>query len=152
MSTGFFSWLKWMDRSPSTTPPNRATKPPSAMSPTTSRKTRSTTLQLRCSAAVINHQEFQVPKTECFLVTLFSAILGMGFPLHKPYPYSLYSEDSSHFRYLKCLVDQENELWKRKSMEKRMRRDIKRKALRNHLQQTNDDEIGFATAAKHVHG
>ena len=33
-----------------------------------------------------------------------------------------------------------------------MRRDIKRKALRNHLQQTIDDEIGFATAAKHVHG
>ena len=72
---------KWMDRSPSTPPPNRATKPPSAMSPTTSRKTRSTTLQLRCSAAVINHQEFQVPKTECFLVTLFFGYFGDGFSL-----------------------------------------------------------------------
>ena len=28
----------------------------------------------------------------------------MGFPLHKPYPYSLYRWGFLHFRYLKCLV------------------------------------------------
>ena len=36
--------------------------------------------------------------------TLFSAILGVGFPLHRPYPYSLYRWGFLHFRYLKCLV------------------------------------------------
>ncbi len=36
--------------------------------------------------------------------TLCSAILGVGFPLHKPYPYSLYRWGFLHFRYLKCLV------------------------------------------------
>ena len=36
--------------------------------------------------------------------TLFSAILMVGFPLHKPYPYSLYRWGFLHFRYLKCLV------------------------------------------------
>ena len=35
------------------------------------------------------HQEFQVPKMEGFQITLFSAILGVGFALDKPYPYSL---------------------------------------------------------------
>ena len=41
------------------------------------------------------HQKFQVPKMEESWA-LFSAILGVGFPLHKPYPYSLYhSEDTS---------------------------------------------------------
>ena len=35
------------------------------------------------------HQEFQVPKMEESW-TLCSAILRVGFPLHKPYPYSLY--------------------------------------------------------------
>ena len=33
--------------------------------------------------------------------TLFWAILKVGFPLHKPYPYSL---NSLHFKYPKCLV------------------------------------------------
>ncbi len=32
------------------------------------------------------------------------AILGVGFPLHKPYPYSFYRWGFLHFRYLKCLV------------------------------------------------
>ena len=34
------------------------------------------------------HQEFQVPKME--VLNLIRLFLGMGFPLHKPYPYSLY--------------------------------------------------------------
>ena len=33
-------------------------------------------------------QEFQVPKMK--VLNLFSAVLGMEIPLHKPYPYSLY--------------------------------------------------------------
>ena len=47
------------------------------------------------------HQEFQVPKTEVRknLIRLFG-----GFPLHKPYPYSLYRFSYLHFRHLKCLV------------------------------------------------
>ena len=39
--------------------------------------------------------------------TLWPAILWMGFPLHKPYPYSLYRiyiGEDLHFGYLKCLV------------------------------------------------
>ncbi len=32
------------------------------------------------------------------------AILVVGFPLHKPYPYSLYRWGFLHLRYLKCLV------------------------------------------------
>ena len=35
---------------------------------------------------------------------LCSAILEVGFPLHKPYPYCLYRFSYLHFRYLKCLV------------------------------------------------
>ena len=34
------------------------------------------------------HQEFQVPKME--VLNLIRLFLGLGFPLHKPYPYSLY--------------------------------------------------------------
>ena len=34
----------------------------------------------------------------------YKAILGVGFPLHKPYPYSLHRFSYLHFRYLKCLV------------------------------------------------
>ena len=41
---------------------------------------------------------------EGFQITLFSAILGVGFPLYKPYPHSLYKWGFLHFRYLKCLV------------------------------------------------
>ena len=41
---------------------------------------------------------------EGFQVTLFLAILGMGFPLHKPYPYSFFWWGFLHFRFLKCLV------------------------------------------------
>ena len=36
--------------------------------------------------------------------TLFSAILGVGFPLHKPYPYSLYRWGFLYFRYLIFLM------------------------------------------------
>ena len=36
--------------------------------------------------------------------TLWAAILGVCFPLHKQYPYSLYRSGYLHFRYLKCLV------------------------------------------------
>ena len=36
--------------------------------------------------------------------TLFQAILGLGFTLHGPYPYSLYRWGFLHFRYLKCWV------------------------------------------------
>ena len=36
--------------------------------------------------------------------TLWVAIFGMGFPLHKPYPYSLDRWGFLHLRYLKCLV------------------------------------------------
>ena len=45
----------------------------------------------------LNHQEFQVPKMEESW-TLFSAILGVGFPLHKGhklYPYSSYRLSTS---------------------------------------------------------
>ena len=43
---------------------------------------------------VSNHQEFQVPKVQ--VLNLKKLFWGVGFPLHKPYPYSLYSgEDSS---------------------------------------------------------
>ncbi len=35
------------------------------------------------------HQGFQVPKMEESL-TFIRLFLGMGIPLHKPYPYSLY--------------------------------------------------------------
>ena len=35
------------------------------------------------------------------LIRLFG---GAGFPLHKPYPYSLHRDSSLHFRYLKCLL------------------------------------------------
>ena len=35
--------------------------------------------------------------------TLWVAILGVGFPLHKPYPYSLYIWAFLHFWYLKRL-------------------------------------------------
>ena len=42
---------------------------------------------------------------EGFLVTfLFSYFLRVGFPLHKPYPYSLYEWGFLHFWYLKSLV------------------------------------------------
>ena len=34
----------------------------------------------------------------------YNAILGLGFPLHKPYPYSLHRFSYLHFRYLKSLV------------------------------------------------
>ncbi len=34
----------------------------------------------------------------------YKAILGVGFPFHKPYPYSLYRFSYLHFRYLKSLV------------------------------------------------
>ena len=37
---------------------------------------------------------------EGFQITLFLAVLVVDFPLHKPYPYSLYRfSDSLHFRY-----------------------------------------------------
>ena len=42
-----------------------------------------------------------VPKMEGFQITLFWAVLGMGIPLHKPYPYSLYRWGFFHFRYWK---------------------------------------------------
>ena len=43
-----------------------------------------------------NHQEFQVPKMEGFRVSLFSAILGSGFPFHKARIHTAYiGEDSS---------------------------------------------------------
>ena len=49
------------------------------------------------------HQEFQVPKME--VLNSYKAILGLVFPLHKPYPYSEHIGVSYlHFRHLKCLV------------------------------------------------
>ena len=36
----------------------------------------------------------------------YKAIWGVGFPLHKPYPYSLYRWGFLHFRYVKRLVKQ----------------------------------------------
>ena len=44
------------------------------------------------------HQTFQVPKMEGFLNLHYKAILMVGFPLHKPYPYSLYRWWFLHFR------------------------------------------------------
>ena len=34
---------------------------------------------------IFDHQQFQVPKMEGFRITLFLAILGVAFPLNKPY-------------------------------------------------------------------
>ena len=48
---------------------------------------------------VIFHQEFQVPKMEGFL-NLIRLFWGLGFPLHKLYPYSLYRWGFLHLRYL----------------------------------------------------
>ena len=36
------------------------------------------------------HHKFQVPKMEGFLNLIRISFGGVGFPLHKPYPYSLY--------------------------------------------------------------
>ena len=44
-----------------------------------------------------------VPKME--VLHLIKLFLGVGFPLHKPYPYCLYRWRFLHFRYLKCLVN-----------------------------------------------
>ena len=49
-----------------------------------------------------NHQKFHVPKVE--VLNPIRLFLGVCFPLHRPYPYSLYRWGFLHFRYLKCLV------------------------------------------------
>ncbi len=47
------------------------------------------------------HQPFHVPKMEVLYLYLISykAVLGVRFPLHKPYPYSLHRWGFLHFRY-----------------------------------------------------
>ena len=49
-------------------------------------------------------KNFSIPKTEVLNYwTLFSAILGISFPLHRPYPYNLNRWGFLHFRYrTKC--------------------------------------------------
>ena len=45
---------------------------------------------------------WSTPKMEVlYLIRLF---LGVGFPLHRPYPYSIYRWGFLHFRYLKFLM------------------------------------------------
>ena len=50
---------------------------------------------------ITNHFRYLKWRVSC---TLFPAVLGGGFPLHKPYPYSLHRSGFLHFRYLKFLV------------------------------------------------
>ena len=38
------------------------------------------------------------------ITVAYKAVLGVGFPLHKPYPYILHRLVYLYFRYLKCLV------------------------------------------------
>ena len=48
-------------------------------------------------------KNFRYIKWRYWTLSTYKAFLGVGFPLHKPYPYSLYDgEDSSIFGYLKC--------------------------------------------------
>ncbi len=49
-------------------------------------------------------KSFRVPRMEGYESTWFSAVLGMGIPLH-PYTYSLYDGEYIQLRYLTCVVN-----------------------------------------------